>query len=87
MELMSYNIHANTALYTHCPPIALPLDWDEEELPDAVRDVRGGFDLVVQVLLSPSLYDSSYLCLEWQMLHTTHPPSPPFSVRSHLFSQ
>jgi len=47
MELMNYNIHANTALYTHCPPTALPLDWDEEELPDAVRDIRGGFDLVV----------------------------------------
>jgi len=49
MELMNYNIHANTALYPHCRPTALPLDWDEEELPEAVRDVRGGFDLVVQV--------------------------------------
>lgn len=47
MELMSYNIHANAALYPHCLPTALPLDWDEE-LPDAVRDVhkRGGFDLI-----------------------------------------
>jgi hypothetical protein len=54
MELMNYNIHANTALYPHCPPTALPLDWDEEELPEAVRNVRGGFDLVVQALLFPS---------------------------------
>ena len=54
MELMSYNIHANTALYPHCPPPALPLDWDDEELPEAVRDVFGGFNIVVQVLLFPS---------------------------------
>lgn len=47
MELMNYNIHANTALYPNCPPTTLPLDWDEEELPEAVRDIRGGFDLVV----------------------------------------
>ncbi|KAF8273188.1 putative methyltransferase-domain-containing protein [Lactarius quietus] len=47
MELMHYNIYANTALYPHCPPTALPLDWDEEELPEAVRDARGGFDLIV----------------------------------------
>ncbi|KAI0251413.1 putative methyltransferase-domain-containing protein [Lactifluus subvellereus] len=47
MELMSYNIRANAALYPHCLPTALPLDWDEG-LPDAVRDVheRGGFDLI-----------------------------------------
>jgi len=54
MELMNYNIHANSALYPHFPPTALPLDWDEEELPEAVRNVRGrrggGFDLVVQVI-------------------------------------
>ena len=49
MELMNYNIHANAALYPHYPPTALPLDWDEEEPPEAIRDVRGGFDLVVQV--------------------------------------
>lgn len=54
MELMNYNIHTNTALYPHCTPTALPLDWDEQELPEAVRDVRGGFDLVVQVPLFPS---------------------------------
>ena len=50
MELMSYNIHTNAALYPNCPPpMALPLDWDDEELPEAVRNVRerGGFDLIV----------------------------------------
>ncbi|KAI9440751.1 hypothetical protein H4582DRAFT_1492545 [Lactarius indigo] len=26
MELMNYNIHANSALYPYCPPTALPLD-------------------------------------------------------------
>jgi len=49
MELMSYNIRTNAALYPHCAPIALPLDWDDE-LPEAVHDdVREhrGFDLVV----------------------------------------
>jgi hypothetical protein len=48
MELMGYNIHANAALYPHCPPIALPLDWDQE-LPEAVRNIRerGGFNLIV----------------------------------------
>jgi hypothetical protein len=45
MELMSYNIRTNAALYPNCPPMALPLDWDDEE---AVRDIRerGGFDLI-----------------------------------------
>ncbi|KAI9440757.1 putative methyltransferase-domain-containing protein [Lactarius indigo] len=47
MELMNYNIHANSALYPHCPPTALPLNWDEEELPEAVRGRHVGFDLVV----------------------------------------
>ncbi|KAH9167392.1 putative methyltransferase-domain-containing protein [Lactarius sanguifluus] len=47
MELMNYNIHANTALYPHCPPTALSLNWDEEELPEAIRERHGGFDLVV----------------------------------------
>ncbi|KAH9074847.1 putative methyltransferase-domain-containing protein [Lactarius deliciosus] len=47
MELMNYNIRANTTLYPHFPPTALPLDWDEEELPEAIRGRRGGFDLVV----------------------------------------
>jgi len=50
MELMSHNIRANAALYPHCSPLmALPLDWDDEELPETVRDVRerGGFDLIV----------------------------------------
>jgi hypothetical protein len=48
MELMSYNIRTNTALYPNCPPTALPLDWDEE-LPEMVQNIRerGGFDLVV----------------------------------------
>ncbi|KAH9039287.1 putative methyltransferase-domain-containing protein [Lactarius pseudohatsudake] len=46
MELMNYNIHANTALYPHCPPTALSLNWDEEELPEAIRERHGGFDLV-----------------------------------------
>jgi hypothetical protein len=45
---MSYNTRANAALYPHCPPTALPLDWDEE-LPELVQNIRerGGFDLVV----------------------------------------
>jgi hypothetical protein len=49
MELMSYNIRANAALNPDCPPMALPLDWDDEELPETVRDIRerGGFDLIV----------------------------------------
>lgn len=75
MELMNYNIQANTALYPHCPPTALPLDWDEGELPEAVRDVRerrGGFDLVVQVLDNAKV---------------TRPRSPPSSARSPLFSR
>ncbi|KAH8991660.1 putative methyltransferase-domain-containing protein [Lactarius akahatsu] len=46
MELMNYNIRANTALYPHCPPTALSLNWDEEELPEAIRERHGGFDLV-----------------------------------------
>jgi hypothetical protein len=46
---MSCNICANAALYPNCPPMALPLDWDDEELPEMVRDIRewGGFDLIV----------------------------------------
>jgi len=48
MELMSYHI-TNAALYSTCSPMALPLDWDDEELPETVRNirVRGGFDLIV----------------------------------------
>jgi hypothetical protein len=48
MELMSYNIRTNAALYPNCAPTSLPLDWDEE-LPETVQNVRerGGFDLVV----------------------------------------
>ena len=48
MELMSHNILMNAALYPHCPPTALPLDWDEELLPEPVQEVleRSGFDLV-----------------------------------------
>lgn len=48
MELMSYNIRTNAALYPNCSPTALPLDWDEA-LPETVQNVRerGGFDLVV----------------------------------------
>jgi hypothetical protein len=47
MELMSYNIHANSTLYPHFPPIVLPLDWDQE-LPESVLNIRehGGFDLI-----------------------------------------
>ena len=49
MELMSYNIRANATLYPNCPPMALSLDWDDEELPETVRNIRerGGFDLIV----------------------------------------
>jgi hypothetical protein len=49
MELMSYNIRMNTALYPNCPPMALPPDWDDEELPETVPNIceRGGFDLIV----------------------------------------
>ena len=49
MELMSYNIRANAALYPNCLLMALPLDWDDEELPETVRSIRerGGFDLIV----------------------------------------
>jgi hypothetical protein len=49
MELMSYNIRANAALYPNCPPMALSLDWDDEGLPGTVRNIRGrgGFDLIV----------------------------------------
>ena len=49
MELMSYNIRANATLYPNCLPMALPLDWDDEELPETVRNIRerGGFDLIV----------------------------------------
>ena len=48
MELMSHNIHTNATLYPNCPPIALPLNWDEE-LPETVQNIRerGGFDLIV----------------------------------------
>jgi hypothetical protein len=47
MELMSYNIHANSTLYPHFPPTVLPLDWDQE-LPESVLNIRerGGFDLI-----------------------------------------
>ena len=48
MELMSYNILSNTALFPHCPPTALPLDWDDE-LPETVHNnvrERGGYDVV-----------------------------------------
>jgi hypothetical protein len=49
MELMAYYIRANAALYPNCPPMALPLDWDDEELPETVRNIheRGGLDLIV----------------------------------------
>ena len=49
MELMSYNIRANAALYPNYPPMALPLDWDDDKLPETVRNIResGGFDLIV----------------------------------------
>ncbi len=49
MELMSYNIRTNAALYLNCPPMALPLDWDDSELPETVLNIRerGGFDLIV----------------------------------------
>ena len=49
MELMSYNIRANATLYNNCSPMALPLDWDDEEFPETVRNIRecGGFDLIV----------------------------------------
>jgi len=49
MELMSYNIRANAALYPNCPPMALSLDWDDEELSETVWNIRerGGFDLIV----------------------------------------
>ena len=49
MELMSYNIRSNTALFPHCPPTALPLDWDDE-LPETVHNnvrERGPYDVVV----------------------------------------
>jgi len=48
MELMSYNIRSNAELYPQCPPTALPLDWDDDELPihNDVQD-HGGFDVVV----------------------------------------
>lgn len=48
MELMSYNIRSNTALFPNCPPTALPLDWDDE-LPKTVYNnvrERGGYDVV-----------------------------------------
>jgi hypothetical protein len=46
---MSYNITTNAALYPNCPPVAHPLDWDDEELPETVLNIRerGGFDLIV----------------------------------------
>ncbi len=49
MELMSYNIRTNAALYPNSPPTALPLDWDEELFPEMVENIRerGGFDLIV----------------------------------------
>jgi hypothetical protein len=49
MELMSHNIRANAALYPNFPPTALPLDWDDKELPKTVQNIRarGGFDLIV----------------------------------------
>jgi hypothetical protein len=49
MELMSYNIRANAALYPNGAPTAFPLDWEDEALPETVQNVRerGGFDLVV----------------------------------------
>jgi hypothetical protein len=50
MELMSYNIRSNAALYPHCPPTALPLDWDDDELPETIHNNvqdHGGFDVVV----------------------------------------
>ncbi|KAH8996134.1 putative methyltransferase-domain-containing protein [Lactarius hatsudake] len=59
MELMNYNIHANTALYPHFPPTALPLDWDGEELPEAVRGRHGGFDLVCSFQY-PRMADVAY---------------------------
>jgi hypothetical protein len=49
MELMSYNIRTNAMLYPNCSPMALPLDWDDKELPEPVRNIRerGGFGLIV----------------------------------------
>lgn len=75
MELMSYNIRTNAALYPNCPPMALPLDWDDEELPEVVRNIRerDGFDLIVyaDAQLSYLALMSSHLSLlnitEWLM--------------------
>jgi hypothetical protein len=42
-------LRTNTALYPDCPPMSLPLDWDDGELPETVRNIRerGGLDLIV----------------------------------------
>jgi hypothetical protein len=49
MELISYNTRTNAALYPDCPLMALLLDWDDEELPETVQDIRerGEIDLIV----------------------------------------
>ncbi len=48
MEVVSYNIRTNVTIYPNSPTMALPLDWDEDEFPETVENIRkrGGFDLI-----------------------------------------
>ncbi|KAH9987134.1 putative methyltransferase-domain-containing protein [Russula compacta] len=82
MELMSYNIRMNAAHYPRCPPTALPLDWDEELLPEPVQVVleRGGFDLVVMadVTYNTSSFPALLRTLASLLAPSTGtPPHPP----------
>lgn len=53
MPLLTHNLEQNAAsLRTR--PQALVLDWDNEELPQEVLAVKGGFDVIMQVALSVS---------------------------------
>jgi len=46
MPLLKQNISTNAKHYTSAKPQALVLDWDDDELPDEVKDV-GGLDAIV----------------------------------------
>jgi hypothetical protein len=79
MELMSYNIRTNTALYPNCPPMALPPDWGDEELSELVRYIRerGRFDLIV---LADTYAPLNALISGLDEAHTSFPSIPPSHV-------
>ncbi|KAI9067953.1 hypothetical protein FKP32DRAFT_1643182 [Trametes sanguinea] len=79
MPLLEHNVSANATLFntTSTRPRPLVLDWDAEELPEAVRAVELGFDAIVMADVTYNTASFPSLVRTLASLVRLSPPSKP----------